>query len=71
MQKAYIIKENIYDFYCTKILNYYKQKKPQTVKNSNNKKETIKHWEKLFATQTNKELLFRTYNELLQIIKKR
>ena len=32
MQKVAIIREKIYDYHCTKISDYYKQKKQRNVK---------------------------------------
>lgn len=37
MQKVAIIKEKIYDYHCTKISDYYKQKKQRNVKQQQQK----------------------------------
>lgn len=37
MQKVAIVKEKIYDYHCTKISDYYKQKKQRNVKQQQQK----------------------------------
>lgn len=48
MQKVTIIREKIYDYQCTKILDYYKPKN-KGMFNNDNKNQTTEQWKNIFT----------------------